>query len=474
MSYSILSPYKLGFAKTIVYMLQATEYDVADYFGWLWRTKDFSKVMHRKELVITRPSRTLLGFIRIGMLAQVIISAHLILIPHDSAGLFLALIILLSTPIVWANLVVLPLILGRWLIIKPYYWFQIHRSKKIFAQHPGIKIAVAGSYGKTTMKEILLNVLSEGKKVAATPANKNISISHAIFARRLKGNEDVLIIEYGEGAPGDVEKFTRITQPNIGVITGLAPAHLDKYKTLQNAGKDIFSLAEYLNEGYVYVNGQSSEIQPFIKKSYLVFDSKKAAGWQIGDIKITLDGLSFSMKKGAKSLKLKSQLLGEHQVAPLAIAAVLADNLGLSDKQIQAGIAKVPAFEHRMRPYQLSGAWIIDDTYNGNIEGMKAGLKLLKQLAAKRKIYVTPGLVDQGREAAKIHRELGEAITSANPDLVILMKHSVTKHIVEGMKGYKGQAVIEDDPLNFYTNLDKFVAAGDLVLLQNDWPDNYQ
>jgi hypothetical protein len=82
-------------------------------------------------------------------------------------------------------------------------------------------------------------------------------------------------------------------------------------------------------------------------------------------------------------------------------------------------------------------------------------------------------LVDQGADSDSIHVELGQAITKAAPDEVILMKHSVTDSIVEGMAKYKGQLTIEEDPLNFYTNLDKYVAAGDLVLLQNDWPDQY-
>src|SRR5665213_3582687 len=142
--------------------------------------------------------------------------------------------------------------MGRELSTKPKEASLINESASIFANHPGIKIAVAGSYGKTTMKELLKTVLSEGLKVAATPANKNVSSSHAYFAAKLKGDEDILIIEYGEGAPGDVARFARITQPTHAIITGLAPAHLDQYKTLQAAGKDIFSVADHLNGKHVY------------------------------------------------------------------------------------------------------------------------------------------------------------------------------------------------------------------------------
>src|SRR6185503_13001801 len=111
------------------------------------------------------------------------------------------------------------------------------------------------------------------------------------------------------------------------------------------------------------------------------------------------------------------------------LAAALAHQFGLSKAQIKAGIAATKPFEHRMEPYQLAGAWVIDDSYNGNIDGIRAGTQLLKDLPAKRKIYVTPGLVDQGQESGKIHEEMGRLIASARPDMVVLMEHSVTASI---------------------------------------------
>ncbi|HSX17788.1 MAG TPA: Mur ligase family protein [Candidatus Saccharimonadales bacterium] len=470
--------YRPRFARIVVYMLQATEYQVGAYLKWFWRTTDFSRVMHRKSLVITRAAAILLTSLRLGMLIQFVASILLGISgiqSHDANIILFAVALLLSIPIVWGHLIVVPLLLGRFFIVKPSQRLQVAKSKNAFIKHQALKIAVAGSYGKTTMKEMLMTVLSEGKKVTATPANKNVAISHARFAKTLSGEEDILIIEYGEGAPGDVTRFSRVTKPDIGIITGLAPAHLDKYKTLQKAGEDIFSLVDFLKSENIYVNSESEAAQPFIKDDYNKYNSKDAAGWIIIDVKISLGGTSFRMKKGVKELKIKSQLLGRHQVGPLALVAALADKLGLSSDQIEEGTAKIRPFEHRMESRQVAGAWILDDTYNGNIDGMKAGLQLLKELPAKRKIYITPGLVDQGAETGKIHQELGAAIADTNPDTVVLMKHSVTPDIQKGLDDgdYKGNLIIEDDPLNFYNNLDQFIAAGDLVMMQNDWPDNY-
>jgi UDP-N-acetylmuramoyl-tripeptide--D-alanyl-D-alanine ligase len=428
---------------------------------------------------MTRSAKLLLSFVQLGMLLQLIAAVGVFIMgtsQNNTSMVLVGIALLLGIPGLWGHAVVLPLLLGRIIITQPSHRLQIKRSHKVFSHHKALKIAVAGSYGKTTMKEMLATVLASGKKVAATPANLNVAISHARFAKNLNGNEEVLIIEYGEGAPGDVKRFAKATKPNIGIITGLAPAHLDKYKTLKRAGEDIFSLSKFVKDDDIYVNEESEAVKSFIKPGFKLYSADKAAGWSVQNIKISLNGTSFEIKKGRQTLKLKSQLLGRHQVGPLALVAALAYKLGLSAKQIETGIAKIEPFEHRMQLRHLSGASVVDDTYNGNIDGMKAGLDLLKELPAKRKIYITPGLVDQGAESGRIHQELGKLIARVNPDIVVLMQYSVTADIQKGLKtgNYKGRLILEDDPLNFYNNLEQFVAAGDLVVMQNDWPDQYK
>ncbi len=475
---SLLHLYSPRYPVTLVYMLQNTEYRVLPYLRWYWRTQDFSRVMYRRKLHYTQAARLLLLAAYVGILLQLAVGATLIALGINGkvlGGLAFGLAVILVYPVVWAHLIALPLALGRMCIVKPREWLLIKRSEVIFANFQGAKIAIAGSYGKTSMKEMLATVLSEGKKVSATPANKNVSISHAYFARKLRGDEDILLIEYGEGKPGDVARFTRITQPTHAVITGLAPAHLDMYKTLRTAAKDIFSVAHFVKPEKAFINGESHDALEFEAPGNQLYSEKGVLGWKVTNIEVSLEGLQFRMQKGTEKMDLRSALVGRHQVGPLAFVAALAHQFGLTKEQIQTGIAAVAPYEHRMQPYQLGGAWIIDDTYNGNIEGIRAGTRLLKELPARRKIYVTPGLVDQGKDAGKIHEEMGRLIAAARPDMVVLMQHSVTSHIRKGLKDaeYRGELIIETDPLNFYQNLGLFVASGDLVMLQNDWPDNY-
>lgn len=474
----LLSAYLPSYPATLVYMLQSSEYQINPYLSWYWRVNDFRSVMYRRQLVRTKAAVLLLVALTLGICAQIMASVLLIWLWNNHGFIYgwqLGIVFFLSYPVVWAHLIVVPLALGKLFIIGPRDRRLVKESKAIFKNHTGIKIAVAGSYGKTSMKELLITVLREGKRTVATPANKNVAVSHAKFARSLKGDEQIVIIEYGEAKPGDIAKFADTTSPDIAIITGLAPAHLDHYPTLKAAGEDIFSLSKFVSNKDIYVNADSPATEPFIKSGFNLYSSKGALGWKISNVKVSIEGISFSMKKGKKTLNLTSQLLGQHNISPLALAAALADKIGLTRAQIEQGIKATKPFEHRMQPRPIHGAWLIDDTYNGNIDGIRAGLALIKELPARRKIYVTPGLVDQGVETKDVHLEMGQLIAHSGVDSVVLMNNSVTSFIKEGLEKahYHGGLVVEDDPLKFYRNIDQFVAAGDIVLMQNDWTDNY-
>lgn len=476
---AFVSLYRPRFAKTIIYMLQSTEYSIGAYLAWFWRTQDFSAIMYRRVLDTTRRAEALLILFRIGLYTQSLVGLVLFVIgiaDTANAYIYFGLALIVAAPVLWAHLIVVPILLARILIVSPKERKMVRESEKIFTNFKGPKIAVAGSYGKTTMKELLATVLSEGLKVMATPGNKNVLVSHARFAHLLDGDEDVLIIEYGEGKPGDVAKFASYTKPTHAVITGVAPAHLDQYKTLEAAARDIFTVTKKVKKSQVYVNGESEAAKQYLQKEYETYSKAGALGWKIANIQVTITGTTFELQKSKKKLELFTGLVGEHLLGPVAFAAALAHELGLSDEEIIAGVANTKPYEHRMQPYPLSGGWVIDDTYNGNIEGIRAGTQLLAKLPARRKFYVTPGLVDQGEETERVHIEMGQLIAEAKPDVVVLMKNSVTQYIEAGLrnKNYQGEIRIETKPLEFYTNLDQFIAKNDLVLMQNDWTDNYQ
>ena len=118
---------------------------------------------------------------------------------------------------------------------------------------------------------------------------------------------------------------------------------------------------------------------------------------------------------------------------------------------------------------------IIDDSYNGNPDGVEEAINTLSQFKQRRKIYVTPGLVEMGKKTAEIHYNIGNKLAKV-ADLVVLIKNSVTPHIAHGLKDGgldENKIVFYESADQAYKNLNKIVKSGDVVLLQNDWPDNY-
>lgn len=466
-----------AYSKAIAYMLQSTEYEWAPYVTWLTRVKSTKKLMYRRKLEPTKAARLFrnLAFMLLFSYYILLIVASVYAFNTSTYALFLGLFILFMLgPYFVGLIVVVPLVIANIFVRLPKQKRLIQRSKSIFAHHPGTKIAVAGSYGKTSMKEMLGVVLGSEKNVAITPANKNVASSHALFASKLSGKEDVLIVEFGEGKPGDVKKFTATVQPDLVVVTGIAPAHLDKYKTMQAVTKDILSATDSLEPSSVYINGDG-EHAGGTKKDWNVYSAKGADDCHVSQVHVHVNLLRFEVKTKHAAYKIKTGLVGRHTIGPLIACILIAEKIGISKQAIETSIAGLTPYEHRMQPRPLQGAWIIDDTYNGNVEGIKAGLAFLKEIDATRKIYVTPGLVDQGSLTTSIHREIGKHIADASPDIVVLMKNSVTKYIQQGLKdsGFTGQIRIESDPLSFYTHIADFIATGDVVLMQNDWTDNY-
>lgn len=448
-------------------MLQQSDYSNNLLLRWLLRNPTLRDVQRRGALVQTGRAKIVLFVSYVGW--SIPLALGLLLSIYQ--GPWWILLALLTsavslTALLLTNILVQP-------VVDHTFKKEVCRAREKLAQMNMTKIAVVGSYGKTTVKEILTAILSTEKQVAATPKNKNVLISHARWVNGLSGNEDILIFEYGEAKPGDIAQMAEFGQPDIAIITGIAPAHMEDYGSLEAIAKDFATIVDYTKQS-VYINASSRLLKQHLQK-HKTYSADHADKWSVKDVIQDITGTSFSMQKKETKLKLSSKLIGGHLVGSIALCVAIADALGLQSKSIVSGVAKTEPFEHRMQPYKLSGAWVIDDTYNGNIEGMRAGLQLLKQLKAKRKIYVTPGLVEQGDKTASIHKELGGLIADADPDKVVLMQNSALPYIKQGLLDHKydGDVTVVDNPLTFYQNLQFFVASGDLVLMQNDWPDSY-
>jgi len=448
---------------------------MGEYFAWLARVESFLTVEKRKRLTKFEKATGLLvlGWVCWFLIAS--LAGWIVVTSKAVHGYILGALILFLSPILLSYVIVIPLLLLQLTIQRPIEYITIQRAKRKLAKHKGVKIAIAGSFGKTSMREILRTVLSEDKNVSAPPHSYNTLLGISHFIQTLQGDEDVLVFEFGEYYPGDVKKLCNLVHPDIGIITGVNEAHLQKFKTLEKTTKTIFELADELGTKLVYVNGESELAQKNAREGHLIYSRRGVGEWKVMNARSDLSGTSFSLEKDGIATNITSLLLGLHQIGPLAVSVDLARRLGATPSQIRAGTSKTKPFDHRLQlKVDRNGVTTLDDSYNGNPDGVKAVIAFLASLKGRR-FYVTPGLVEMGSKKEEVHRDIGKELVRAGIEQVILIKNSVTPFIEEGLRTakYKGEITWFDDGPSAYAALPHMIVKGDIILLQNDWPDQY-
>ena len=468
----IFSRYHPHYVRALIYMLQANEYYPFEYLAWYHRTSDFWNIEKRKHLVYTTKAILLSAFAWFSVVFGAISSA-LVAWQTGLPGFLAAIVGFVLAPFIVPYTLFL-LILALNALQKPLEASIIAQAKRTLKKHPAIKIGIAGSFGKTSMREILKTVLSQGKRTASPGGSHNTPLAIARFVRSLSGNEEVLIFEFGEYYPGDIKKLCKFVEPDWGVITGVNEAHLERFGTLRRAKETIFELADYLGEKPMYINGEGVPAHKH-KAEHVFYDKSGTDSWKVETATTNIDGTTIDFSHNGKKIQVHSRLLGLHNVGPLAAAADIASRLGLSGEQIQRGISHTKPFEHRLQPRIDGGVTWIDDSYNGNPDGAAAAIEFLKTLEGQRRWYITPGLVEMGSRKEEIHREMGARLAEARIEKVVLIRDSVTPYIEQGLKeaNYRGEIIWFDFGPTAFNALPKMTIAGDVVLIQNDWPDQY-
>ncbi len=471
-----LSRYHPRYVRSLVYMLQASEYSIRDYISWLHRVKDFTNVEQRKHLVTTPKAMAMLFLV---FATQMVLYGGVFsLLFLSTSPIYIALFVcaFVLSPFILAYGILLPLMLLQFFVQLPVTYFKFLHARKILSHHKSVKIGIAGSFGKTSMRDILLTVLSEGKKTASPSGSYNTPLGISSFVKTLKGDEEVLIFEMGEYYRGDIAKLCNLVQPQIGIITGVNEAHFEKFKDIEETKKTIFELAEYSKERPVYVNGENARARAAAGRHHILYERTGTRAWSVPHAQTGLSGTTFTLLHGDKRLEIKTKLFGLHHIGPLCVAADIGLRLGLSYGQIERGLNKTKPFEHRLEPKtDQNGVVTLDDSYNGNPDGVVAVIDFLTSLSQHRRYYMTPGLVEMGTRTEAVHKEIGRKLADSGIEKVILIKNSVTPYIEQGLRenSFTGEIIWYDDARSAFSALPYLTVKGDVVLIQNDWPDQY-
>ena len=344
-----------------------------------------------------------------------------------------------------------------------------------------IKIGITGSYGKTSTKFILKTILSEKYNVLATPGSYNTTMGNVrIIREELKPEHQVYIAEMGARKRFDIQEICQFVNPQIGIITSIGAQHLETFKKIENVAKTKGELLKGVTgDGAVFLPKDNAHCLELYKKDthkkFLYSTQKDGSDVYAKNIKVSKDGSTFTVVTEKGEFECKTKLLGEHNVQNIIGCVAIAEYLGLTNQEIQRGIEKIEPVEHRLQliPSQ-NGTTVIDDAFNSNPVGSKMALDVIKQFEG-RKIIITPGMVELGNEEYNLNKEFGAQMADV-VDYAILVGVKRSKPIVEGLKSKKF------DDMNIYvvnsldeatTKLGKLTKPGDVILFENDLPDNY-
>lgn len=399
----------------------------------------------------------------------------------------LGIVVILFCWITPAHVLLLPLLTALAALIALPIEKSINRmymrdaQRRMNAQPGLIRIGITGSYGKTSVKNILYTLLSQKYNVLSTPASFNTPMGLTrVIRERLEPAHQVFLAEMGARHRKDIKELTDFIHPTIGVLVSVGPQHLDTFKSLDNIIATKYDLIRAIpRDGYAVFNDDGDICANLYEKT--LHTPKAIAGRTGGDVwaedvQVSASGSSFTLcfKDGGR-LPCQTRMLGAHNISNILLGCAVAKHLGLTDTQIQRGISQLNPVEHRLQLLKSAGGvTVIDDAFNSNPTGARAALDVLSRFPGRR-IIVTPGMVELGGKEAAFNRDFGREMASA-ADVCVLIGKKHTQPIQQGLidAGYPADDIHVFSSLNDATAwLQGFMRAGDFILYENDLPDHY-
>ena len=359
--------------------------------------------------------------------------------------------------------------------------------KRINTLQPKI-IGITGSYGKTSTKYILNQILSQKYNTLMTPDSYNTPMGICKVIRGdLSPKHEIFIVEMGAYKRGDIRDLCRLAPPDIGILTAVGPVHLERFKTIENTTRAKYELIEALpQDGLAVINAdneicaklaEATDTVPVVQYSIEANDSVKLRAKNIIQNE---KGLTFTVTdKDVGTVEITTRLLGKHNVSNILAAMSVALHCGMTLTAIQSTVSTLEPVPHRLELMEgAAGVTVIDDSFNSNPEGAKAALEVLTDFISERqgkKVLVTPGMIELGEREYDENRLFGSEAAKVC-DHIILVGRTRTVPILDGLKNEN----YPDQKISIVNNLEEAqqqlqtrLKPGDVVLFENDLPDNY-
>lgn len=291
-------------------------------------------------------------------------------------------------------------------------------------------VAVTGSVGKTSTKDILAKVISKKYKVLKTEGNLNNHIGLPLTILKLK-NHTAMVVEMGMNAKGEISTLTNIAKPNIAVITNVGTSHIGKLGSRQNILKAKLEILEGMDKnGILVINNDNDMLNNWNKTNntynVVTFGIDNQSNVMGKDIELNEYSSSFTALTKKEELKVNVPIGGKHFVYNALCALTVGSVLQIPNQDILTGINEFELTKNRMDIIKnKNGVTIINDCYNANYDSMKAAIEYLSKINAKRKIAVLGDMLELGEYSSKLHEKIGKVVKENNIDILITVGNEI-------------------------------------------------
>lgn len=481
-------------SKEPLHMSQLEGYDPEHYKKWIQNNKEkaFSFNINtqpvKKPLVFTqRATRLYRANILLNLLVIVLLASLYMITPSRTALITISITLIIVSYILYkfqAFIIYISTSIMKPIEEKINMGFYKNAQNKIKEREDLKVVGITGSFGKTSTKFIIGTILSEKYSVLNTPESYNTPMGLSkVINNDLTPYHEVFVAELGAKVIGEIREVAELVQPKIGVLTSIGPVHIETFKNIDNIMKTKYELIEELpTDGVAVFNYDNEYIKKLADKTfkekilYGLEDTEKLNIYA-DNIIVSEMGSTFTLNDDeGNSVECTTKLLGKHNIYNILAGASVAKSMGLTFEEISRGIAKIEPVEHRLNIINPgTGIIIIDDAFNSNPIGTKAALDVLSQFKDGKKIIVTPGMIELGEMEESANREFGINIGKVC-DYAILVGEKRTKPIYEGLMetNYNKDNVFTVNNLEEATAIiGKIAKPKDVVLFENDLPDNY-
>lgn len=369
---------------------------------------------------------------------------------------------------------------------KCVYHYYLNKADKKLKDMKQLKVVgITGSYGKTSSKNILSDILNIKYNALATPRNLNTNYGLMItINNHLTKFDDIFIAEMGAYKKGEIKSLCDMVHPKYGILTSIGTAHLETFGSRKNIQEGKFELIESLPSDGIGVLNKDDKLQVEYRlknncKIIWIGIDNEDVDVRATNIKCTNKGSKFDVIfKGDKNkYTFETKLLGKHNIYNILSSIALGYAFNISISNLIKAVRQVRPIEHRLELKKLGCFYQIDDAYNSNPIGAKSALEVLSMMDGDR-VVITPGMIELGEKEEEYNREFGKQIaTISKAKYVILVGKKRTKPIYEGLllNGFKEENVLlTNDVKEAYTLLNELKDKKDLyALFENDLPDTY-